>query len=112
MGWAAGRRSSSGVMPPDGGGEAEGVEVSAADDLGLDALAAIVVSEVDGGWEAGGDAVEHGVVIAQVAEHGVGKAVVAPDVAGLRAGAGEVDEVGGVADGEEAEEDLVGDGED
>ena len=57
-------------------------------------------------------AVEDGGVVAEVAEHRVGEAILAHDEAGVGAGAGEVEEVGGVADGEGAEEDLVGDGED
>ena len=60
-------------------GEAERVEPGAGDQFGLDALAAIVVGEVEGGGEAGGDAVEDGVVVAEIPIHRIGEAVLAPD---------------------------------
>ena len=111
--WPPGTRSSSGAKgAAEGDAEAEGVEPGAGDELGVDALAAVVVGEGERRGEAGGDGVEAGGVVAEVAEHRVGEAILAHDEAGVGSGRGEVRRLGGVADGERAEQDLVGDGED
>ena len=91
--------------------KAERVEPGAANEFRLDPLTAIVVAEVEGSGEARGHIFEDGVMVAKIPIHRVRESVLAPNHAALRTRAGERDQLSRVLHRDEAQQNLVRDGE-
>src|SRR5258708_22299669 len=96
---------------PHGGDDAESGEVGAGNQFHRHAFRLLAKGKAGGSGEAAEHIGEDFVVLAEIPEHGMGDGVAAPVAAIVATLHGEQDELLGILDGEEAQQDLVEEGE-
>src|SRR5205814_867915 len=96
---------------PHSGGDAESGEVGAGNEFHGDAFGLLADGKAGGSREAAKHVGEDIVVVAKISEHGMGNGVAAPVVAIVPSSHGEEDELLRSLDGQEAQQNLVEEGE-